>query len=316
MSELHVVFGSGPLGLSTARALVKMGKRVRIVNRSGKTDATLTPQGVEVRSADLYSPAAAAEVTEGAVAAYQCAQPAYHRWAQEFPSLQAAIIDGVGQSGAKLVLGDNLYMYGHTGGKPMREDTPQNPTAKKSKVRAEMANAALAAHQAGKIRLALVRGADFYGAGVLGSAFGERLFPAILAGKAGELTGNGEMPHTITYIDDFGQAIANVGNTDAAMGQVWHAPNAPTVTQREFVTLAFELAGKPAKFTTIGPMMMRFAGLFVPAAREVVEMMYEFTQPFIVDHSKYAKLFGDHATPFRTGIAATLDWYKTHFVAH
>lgn len=314
MSELHVVFGSGPLGLSVARALVKQGKRVRLVNRSGKTDPSLTPTGVEVCAADLYSPSAAAAMTDGAVAAYQCAQPAYHRWAEEFPPLQAAIIDGVAQSGARLVIGDNLYMYGETGGQPMREDTPHRPVAKKSKVRAAMADAALAAHQSGKIQLALVRGADFYGAGVLGSLFGERTFPAILAGKAGEMTGNGDVPHTVTYIDDFGLALATIGNAPHAMGQVWHVPNAPTVTQREFLTIVFDVVGKPAKFTTISPWMMRLVGLFMPSAREVVEMMYEFTQPFVVDHSKYERTFGNHATPLRDGITATVAWYRQHHI--
>lgn len=315
MSELHVVFGSGPLGLSVARALVRQGKHVRLVNRSGKSDAHLTPQGVEICAVDLYSPSAAAEMTKGATTAYQCAQPAYHRWQEEFPPLQASIIDGVGQSGAKLVLGDNLYMYGKMNGQPMREDTPHNPIAKKSKVRSEMAKAAMAAHQSGKIRLAVARGADFYGAGVLGSAFGERTFPAILAGKAGEMTGNGDILHTVTYIDDFGTAMANIGNADHAMGQVWHVPNAPTITQRQFLTTVFEAVGKPAKFTTITPLMLRLVGIFMPAAREVVEMMYEFTEPFIVDHSKYAQAFGDHATPFREGIKTTLDWYKNRVVA-
>ena len=310
MSDLHVVFGTGPLGLSVARELALRGKQVRMVNRSGKSDPNLTPQGVEVVSADLYSASAAAAVTLGAVAAYQCAQPAYHKWVQEFPPLQTAIIEGVGQSGAKLVLGDNLYMYGKTGGAAMREDTPHNPVAKKSKLRAQMADSAMAAHKSGKIRLAIGRGADFYGPGVLGSAFGDRVFPAILAGKAGELTGNGDLPHTITYIYDFGKALVNIAESDDAMGQIWHVPNAPTTTQRQFLAKAFERAGKPAKYTTVGPLMMRIAGLFVPAAREVVEMMYEFTESFVVDHSKYVKAFGNHATSHADGIKATLDWYK------
>ncbi len=38
MSELHVVFGTGALGKWTARKLVKMGKQVRVINRSGKAD--------------------------------------------------------------------------------------------------------------------------------------------------------------------------------------------------------------------------------------------------------------------------------------
>ena len=34
--ELHVIFGAGPLGKWTARELVKLGRRVRMINRSGQ----------------------------------------------------------------------------------------------------------------------------------------------------------------------------------------------------------------------------------------------------------------------------------------
>jgi uncharacterized protein YbjT (DUF2867 family) len=43
--ELHVVFGTGPVGLAVMRELHGQGKRVRLVNRSGTAAA---PQSVEV----------------------------------------------------------------------------------------------------------------------------------------------------------------------------------------------------------------------------------------------------------------------------
>jgi uncharacterized protein YbjT (DUF2867 family) len=47
--ELHVVFGTGPVGLSVMDELVKSGAQVRLVNQSGKADV---PAGVEVRGGD------------------------------------------------------------------------------------------------------------------------------------------------------------------------------------------------------------------------------------------------------------------------
>ena len=38
MSELHVVFGSGPLGKWTAHELLRLGKQVRVINRTGRAD--------------------------------------------------------------------------------------------------------------------------------------------------------------------------------------------------------------------------------------------------------------------------------------
>ena len=49
MSQLHVVFGSGPIGLATAGELVARNLPVRVVNRSGRADV---PAGVEVVAAD------------------------------------------------------------------------------------------------------------------------------------------------------------------------------------------------------------------------------------------------------------------------
>jgi uncharacterized protein YbjT (DUF2867 family) len=43
--ELHVVFGTGPVGMSVMDALVQRGKRVRMANRSGRASV---PEGVEV----------------------------------------------------------------------------------------------------------------------------------------------------------------------------------------------------------------------------------------------------------------------------
>ena len=54
------------------------------------------------------------------------------------------------------------------------------------------------------------------------------------------------------------------------------------------------------------------AGLFVPGAREMVEMMYEFEKPFIVDSSKFELAFGMQPTPLRTAVKKTVAWYRAH----
>jgi hypothetical protein len=51
-------------------------------------------------------------------------------------------------------------------------------------------------------------------------------------------------------------------------------------------------------------------GLFNPALRETIEMLYEFEEPFVVDHSTFARAFGDHATPLGEAIGSTVRWYR------
>jgi len=73
--KLHVVVGTGPLGMAVMRTLVARGETVRMVNRSGKAKV---PAGVSVVAADVYELDRAREACRGAAVVYQCAKPPYH----------------------------------------------------------------------------------------------------------------------------------------------------------------------------------------------------------------------------------------------
>jgi nucleoside-diphosphate-sugar epimerase len=60
----------------------------------------------------------------------------------------------------------------------------------------------------------------------------------------------------------------------------------------------------------MGKTMLRIGGLFIPEAREMVEMAYEFEKPFVMDSSKFEMAFGMQATPLRQALSDTLDWYR------
>lgn len=310
--DLHVIFGTGPLGLSVMRELVRQGKHVRMINRSGKADV---PQGVEVVASDAYNLDNVRRVTQGATVVYQCAQPPYSKWAEKFPALQSCILEGAAANGAKVVIGDNLYMYGEVDG-PIHEGLPYNARTKKGRTRAQMTEAALAAHRAGKARVTIGRGSDYFGPYVLDSTLGERVFVPALQGKAASAIGSLDLPHTYTYIDDFGKALVILGEREEALGCAWHVPNAETLTQRQLISLIFEEIGLPPKMSGMGKFMLRLGGLFIPEARETVEMMYEFEKPFIVDDSQFKRAFGEHATPLREAIRETVAWYRQHLQAH
>src|SRR5689334_6492720 len=159
--ELHVILGTGAVGKAIANELVRLGKTIRMVNRSGK--ASGLPASVEVVKGDVYNAANVAELTKGATTVYQCAQPQYHEWAEKFPSLQAAVLEGVAANGTKLVVMENLYMYGDPDGRPITENMPYDAHTKKGKIRAAMSEALLNAHRSGKVRVAIGRASDFIG---------------------------------------------------------------------------------------------------------------------------------------------------------
>ncbi|WP_298162254.1 NAD-dependent epimerase/dehydratase family protein [Brevundimonas sp.] len=309
MTARHVVFGTGPLGRATAQALIRRGQAVALASRGGSMPEP--PDGAQVIAADLNDPSAARGACEGAAAVYLCAQPPYHQWPGLFPALQAAAIEAAASVGARLVVGENLYGYGPVK-QVMTEDLSLVPNTRKGRVRADMHRDLMAAHDAGRVAVAVARGSDFFGPWVAGSAVGERAFRAVVQGRPAEVYGDSDAPHSYTFVEDFGTALAILGTDDRGAGQVWHVPNAPAVSTRRFLELAFRLAEQPSRLKRFTRLELGLIGLFVPPVRESIEMLYEFEQPFVVDHSKFIRTFGDISTPLEAALARTIDWTRGH----
>lgn len=305
--ERHVIFGTGPVGLAVMDELVQQGKPVCMVNRSGRAAA---PVGVQVIAGDATDPAFTRQVCTGATVVYQCTNPPYTEWVERFPPLQAGVLAGASAAGAKLVAMENVYMYGPTGGKALVETLPYAAQTRKGKARAAMAEALLNAHQQGKVRAVIARAADFFGPRVRVSALGERVWPAALAGKPVQVLGNPDLPHTYSYMPDIGKALVILGAAKQALGQVWHIPSATTVTTRQLLQLVGEAIRKPVRIQTAPKLLLQVLGFFNTDLREVLEMLYQFEEPFMLDGGKFTHAFGDHTTPLPVAIQATVDWWR------
>lgn len=302
----NVVFGTGPLGLAVARSLMSSGKRVRLVNRSGRADA---PQGAEVVAADAADPVAARRVCEGAAVVFHCASGPYGRWTQTLPPIMNGIIEGAAAAAGRLVYGDNLYMYGPVDG-PIKEDLPYRPVGPSTRVRAEVATALMNAHAAGKVRATIGRASDFYGPRVRQSKAGDTVFARALAGKPAQTLGNPDAPHTYTFIDDFASALVTLAQREEALGEIWHVPSAETVTTRQFIDMVFRQIQRPTRLKPVPKIMIALLALFIPPVRAVKETLYQSQRPWVVDHSKFARVFGSRPTSHERAIAETLAWLQ------
>jgi nucleoside-diphosphate-sugar epimerase len=60
----------------------------------------------------------------------------------------------------------------------------------------------------------------------------------------------------------------------------------------------------------VSKLMLRLAGLAVPEAREMIEMAYQFEEPFVLDSSAFETTFGLRPTPLEESIPATVAWWK------
>jgi nucleoside-diphosphate-sugar epimerase len=259
---------------------------------------------------DASDPAFSRQAATGASVLYQCLNPAYHRWVELFPALQAGVLAAAEANEAKLVVMENVYMYGRPHGRPLTEDHPYDAHTKKGRLRARMANELLEAHRRG-VRVTIGRASDYFGPrGGAQSMLGDRVIPPALAGKPAQVLGNPDLPHTYTYIPDIGEALVLLGERDEALGQPWHLPNPETRTTRQLVELIYQHAGNSPKLRAAPTLLLRLMGVFNPTVRELVEMAYEFEEPFIVDSTKFQTKLGMTATPIQDAIAQTVEWYQ------
>jgi nucleoside-diphosphate-sugar epimerase len=138
----------------------------------------------------------------------------------------------------------------------------------------------------------------------------------LLAGKRVQLFADPDVLHSVSFVGDVGRAMVTLGARDEALGRAWHVPNAPAVTLRAFAELVGEETGIAPRLSVVPRMVTRVAlpllGLAAPPMRGLVENLYIFYEPYVVDHSAYAAAFGDDATPLREAIRQTVAWARSH----
>ena len=205
----HVVFGTGQIGRLVAERLVSLGAAVTAVNRSGRGAVN----GAQVVAGDATDPMFTARVCAGADAVYFCLNPPrYDNWTRDFPPLQHGVLAGAEAAGARLVVLDNLYAYGPTGGRDLVESLPANPASAKAATRAAMTADLLAAHQAGRVEVAIGRASDFFGPGVTQSALGGTVFGTAVSGRTAQVMGHPDLEHSYSYAPDVAAARHHVGH--------------------------------------------------------------------------------------------------------
>ncbi len=307
--RLHVVFGAGQVGRVLAAVLAERGLSVRVLSRHRPPELA---DGIEWRAADATDPDAAGDAAKGATVVYQCLNAPYAQWPELFPPLQRGVLAAAEHAGALLVVLENLYGYGPTGGRPMTEDLPLAATTVKGRTRAAMTADLLAAAEADRVRIAIGRASDFFGAGVTdGSVLGERVFGNALAGRRADFIGHPDLPHTYSYVPNIAAGLATLGTDARAEGEVWHLPGPQTVTTRALLDLVAGEVGHPVAIRSVPKLAVRALGLVNPMLRGLAELSYQFDEPFILDSSKYESAFGAAGTPLADAVAATVAWYRT-----
>ena len=309
MQPYTIIGAGGAIGTPLAQELLKSGKPVRLLSRSGKT-----MEGAESRKVDVFNPQELTEGIRGSKVAYLLVGLDYNTkiWQEKWPIVMQNTINACKETGVPLVFFDNVYMYGPVQGK-MTEETTFNPSSKKGAVRAKIANMLLEAMQRGEVTASIARSADFYGPWAdEKSMFFQTVFKNFSEGKKAQWLGNPAMAHTMSYTIDCAKALVTLADDPSSFNQTWHLPSKnPPLIPTDLIKLAANEMGVPYKGVQAAPKwLVRIIGLFVPIMKEMVEMVYQNEQVYWFDSSKFEQKYGFAPTSYEEGIRETVKFFN------
>ncbi len=304
--RITVLGATGGAGQAITTELADRGHEVVAASRSATTRDW--PAGVTARPTDLTEPDATAAACRDADVVVMAAQVPYARWASELGGLVDHAADAAAAAGARLVMVDNLYAYGSPG-TPITEATPETPTTRKGKLRAELGQRLLARHAAGELQVAIGRFSDYYGPFDGASLLNQLLLAPGVEGSRVRTFIADDQPHTFHYLPDAARGFATLVERPEADGRIWILPAAPATTQAALVGHLDDALGRQTKAGRVSPAMLWAVGLFNAQMREAREVVSQFDRPYVTDAGTFEAAFGPiEVTEHPEAVAATTAW--------
>jgi nucleoside-diphosphate-sugar epimerase len=308
MARIAVLGAAGGLGYACVAKALEAGHETRALLRVARTD--LFDAHVRLIACDAFDTVALTHAISGCDALLYCVNAPITRWARDLPRLLASAIDACRAANARLVFPGNVWSYGP--GTPqtlVNETRAFAPTSSKGRIRAQL-EAVLAESN---VRYVIARLPEFYGPNVANPLMGTP-FRAALAGRDITWLG-GRLDVTVEYlyVPDGAAAMLNLAVAADVDGQSFHVPAAAAITPRRFFELVQSSAGNRRHVRALPNWLIRATGLIAPDARAFADILHLWTEPILLDGTRYRARFGAlPATPYAEGIRQTLAWFEQH----
>ncbi|SKB87391.1 Nucleoside-diphosphate-sugar epimerase [Soonwooa buanensis] len=299
---MQTILGAGgDIGTSLAKELKNYTEKIRLVSRN--------PQKVndndELFVCNLLNSEQVKLATKDSEIVYLAVGLPYDIavWEKQWPIIMKNVIEACVASQSRLVFLDNVYAYAKTEIPNMTEHSQIAPTTRKGKVRAQLLEMLNKAQREKSLKILVGRSADFYGPNAKNGFLNILIHDNFKKSKSAFWQSDANKIHNFTYTLDAAKALAILGNTDDAYGQVWHLPTSnEALTGKDFVNIFAEEMNVKPKYMRLSPLLLTIIGWFSKDIEELKEMQYQNNQNYVFDSSKFNKAFNFSPTNYHEGI--------------
>ena len=306
--ELHIVLGAaGGVGHALHTYLKQKGLPFLTVQRSER------PAQEPSRQADLLHRQETIEALKGGTHVYLCTGIPYFSslWEIQWPQMMQNVIDACLVHRSKLIFLDNMYMYSNPLPVPFDENTPQNPSTRKGKVRKIVADLLLTAVKTRNLNAVIGRAADFYGPAATNSHFYVSFMERMLLGKAPQTLFKDDVLHTFAYTQELAHALYLLASDPDNTGEVYHLPVTEPVTIGEVVDIFNKELGTKFKPIYLSKFMVSLLSLFIKPIAEIKEMLFQFSEDYEMSTEKFMERYPSfEPITLEQGIRDTVQYFK------
>ncbi len=271
MTKIAILGARGRLGRAVAKAFLDAGYEVRAVTRDGKAPRELA--GAEIVAANALDRASLVHATEGVDIVFNGLSPVYSDWSTVMPMAENVMAACHVNRTLHLVAG-TVYNFGSPMPSVISEETPQNPTTEKGRIRA--ATEALYRHEAeaGRVRTILVRAGDFFGGKGTGS-----WFDLVVASKLNKgvytAPGQVDLVHAWAYLPDLAATFVALAGRSSELG-AYENFNLPghAITDLELKASVERAVGGKLRLVSMPWWVLRAGSPFVPMWKAIASMSY------------------------------------------
>lgn len=307
-----VIGATGGAGGAVAKALLARGWRVKVLARNPERAAqdrrlagAVWLKGDAMSTADVVAAAEGADLIVHAVN-----PPGYKDWDKLVLPMLDSSIAAAKATGARILLPGTVYNYGpdiYERSGVILETSPQKPTTRKGKIRAEMERRL----DASGVKSLTVRAGDFFGPGATANSWFSQMIKPGQPVRAVTYPGARNVGHAWAYLPDLAETMMRLVEREEMLercavfnfGGHWS-------DRGEEIAEAIRRVAEAPKAPIRGFPWIMVVGLapVVPVFREILEMRYLWKRPLKLDNAKLTAFLGHEPhTSLDRAVAGALD---------